>query len=285
MVRKFKLINEKGQQFFMNNLNDYCLLTNPQGLGVSYSTEYEQIENTYVKSKQNSEQCKPNATVNFSSYTNFRKFVDFIKKSENLKLSYKIPFDDGEKEYFRDINIQNITKSEMQQNGIISETITIECLSLWYEKETVVYTIQHQSNEMRWNFKWNSKLVSYNSRRLHYINNGHVDASVEIEIQGRVVKPKFELYVEGKLYQEVTFNTIIDENEKLLYGTKENEFHITRQKVDKTYENLFSLDIIKFENDNIIRLPKNKSCELRLLTESGEIANAQITIFVYYEIV
>ena len=69
-----------------------------------------------------------------------------------------------------------------------------------------------------------------------------------------------------------------------MYGTKENEFYINRQKTDGTIESLFSLDVIDFENDNVIRLPLNKSCEIRLKADN-EVLNAQVTILAYYKAV
>lgn len=105
-----------------------------------------------------------------------------------------------------------------------------------------------------------------------------------VEISGHVVNPKIELYVEGELYQTVSFNTDIAEYEKLLYGTKENDFYISKQKTDGTIESLFNLDIIDFKNDNVIRLPKNKSCEIRL-TADNEILNAKVTILEFYKAV
>ena len=98
------------------------------------------------------------------------------------------------------------------------------------------------------------------------------------------MNPKLELYVEGQLYQTVTFTVEINEYEKLLYGTKENDFYINRQKTDGTLESLFSLDVIDFENDNVIRFPKHKSCELKI-TADNEILNAQVTILAYYKAV
>ena len=129
-----------------------------------------------------------------------------------------------------------------------------------------------------------SRFTDYDSRNLTYINKGHVEAPVLIEMSGHLVNPKVELYIEGELYQTVAFNVEIAEYEKLLYGTKENEFYINRQKTDGTIESLFSLDVIDFENDNIIRLPANKSCELKL-TADNEVLNAQVTILAYYKAV
>lgn len=195
-----------------------------------------------------------------------------------------MPFKEGMKEYYRDVNIQGLSKTQIQTNGIISEPIVFDCLTLWYEENRAIYNTNSEENEIKWDFIWDSKFVDYSIRKLQYVNNGHVEAPILIEIEGPVLNPKIELYVEGELYQTVTFTVNIAEYEKLLYGTKENEFYINRQNTDGTLTSLFSLDVIDFSNDNVIRLPINKSCELRLKAEN-EILNAQITILVYYKIV
>lgn len=155
---------------------------------------------------------------------------------------------------------------------------------MWYEETTKVYTIEPEGTEIRWDFKWDSKFANYDTRRLEYINKGHVEAPIVVEMQGYLLNPKISLYVEGELYQEVKFTIELEEYEKLLYGTKENEFYINKQNTDGTIEDLFNLDVLKdFDKiDEVIRLPKNKSCELRL-TADNEVLNAKVSIFSYYK--
>ena len=284
MPRGFKLINEKGQKFYMNNLNDYCFLENPTGLGVSYSREYDRLENTFVESLKKREQSKPSGKVLFSSYDNYLKFVNYIENSEALKLAYSIPFENGVKEYYRNVNIQGVSKSEMQKDNLLSETIEICCLSLWYEEKTIQINGDSGENNdvIRWDFRWDSRFSSYSSvGSLNFLNNGHVAAPVEIEMSGRIVNPQMELWVEGEKYQEITFSTTIEEFEKLLYGTRENDFHVLKENTDGTRESLLSLDVIDFDNDNVLRFPKNRSCELKFSSDAG-LSNIKITIFVYY---
>lgn len=284
MVREFKLVNEKGQEYSLMNINDYCLLTEPTGLGYSYSTEYERLGNTFIANLRKVEQGQINGIVNFLKYDNYKNFIDFIESSEKLKFSYKIPFEQGVKEYFKDVNIQSVPKSEIQTNGLISEPVVFDCLSLWYEENTVIYTIQPETGEIRWDFRWDSRFIDYDTRSLSYINKGHVEAPVLIEMLGHLVNPKIELYIEGELYQTVAFNVEIAEFEKLLYCTKENEFYMKKQNTDGTIEDLYDLDFIDFYNDNVIRLPLNKSCEIRLKADN-EVLNAQVTILAYYKAV
>lgn len=284
MVREFKLVNEKGQEYSLMDIYNHCLLTDPSGLGYSYSTEYEQLGNTFVTNLRKFEQGQISGTANFLSYDNYKNLVDFIEASESLRFSYKIPFQNGQKEYFKDVQIQSITKTQKQTNGIISETVTFDCLSLWYEENTITYTVEQLENEIRWDFEWDSRFSDYASRTLQYINQGHIEAPVYIEIDGNVVNPVIELYVDGELYQTVEVKTTIAQYEKLIYDTRENQFTIAKQNTDGTLQSLFSLDYINFENDNVIRIPKNKSCEIRL-TADNEVLNAQLTIYPRYKAV
>lgn len=253
-------------------------------MGYSYTTEYEKLGNTFVTNLRKFEQGQISGTANFLSYDNYKNLVDFIEASESLRFSYKIPFQNGTKEYFKDIQIQSITKTQKETNGILSETITFDCFSLWYEENTITYTVEQLENEIRWDFEWDSRFSDYGSRSLQYVNQGHIEAPIYIEIDGNVVNPVIELYVDGELYQTVKVTTTIAQYEKLIYDTRENQFTIAKQNTDGTLQSLFSLDYIDFENDNVIRIPKNKSCEIRL-TADNEVLNAQLTIYPRYKAV
>lgn len=282
MVRGFRLINEKGQEFSMMDIENYCLLTEPSGLGFSYEAEYEQLGNTFIQKARNIQQGQMPAMINFLNYDNYRILIDFIQDSESLKLVYNVPYKEYEKQYYRDLDINLLSKSEIQTNGVMSEEVTLDFLSLWYEEKTLTYNIDSsEENIMRWDFVWDSRFTDYDVSNLNLINEGHVQAPVVIEIDGRIVSPRLELWVEGVKYQTVTIDTTIEEFEKLLYGTKEGDFYIKKQKADGTTEDLFDPDIINPENDNVIRIPNKKSCELRIIADT-EIQKAKITMFVYY---
>ena len=282
MVREFKLINEKGQSYSLMDAENACLLTEPSGLGYSYDTNYEQVGNTFIENLKKIEQGKITGTANFEKYDNYKKIVDIIDDAESLRFSYKIPFASKEKEYFKNVNFKEITKTQKAENGIISETITFECLGLWYEENTIEYTINPIENEIRWDFIWNTTFNDNNSQNLIYQNMGHVPAQITLEMNGAVSNPIIEIYIDDTLYQELRIKTTIAEYEKLIYNSKENEFAIKKIKTDGTEEELFDLDIIDFENDNVIRIPKNKTCEIRLKADNT-VENAKLTIFPQYK--
>lgn len=285
MIRKFRLVNEKGQEFSMMDIENYTLLTDPAGLGYAYVSEYQQIGNTFLESLRQMQQGQINGTCNFLYYDNYKLLVDFIESSESLKFGYKIPYKDGSsKEFFKDVNIQILEKVEKGRNGVLSSAIIFDCLTLWYEEKTTVYTIKPLENEIRWDYRWDSKFTDYDTRNLEYINTGHVEAPVYIEIDGQVVNPVIQLYVEGELYQTIEIKTTIEEYEKLLYDSREGIFSISKQNTDGTILDLFDLDYIDPQNDNVLRLPKNKNCKI-ILTAENEVLNAKITVYSQYKAV
>lgn len=282
MVREFKLVNEKGQEYSLMDIYNHCLLTDPTGLGYSYSTEYEQLGNTFITNLRKLEQGHISGTANFLSYDNYLDLINFIEFSEKLKFAYKVPYKSGIREYFKDVQVQNITKTQKLTNGILSETIDFDCLSLWYEEKTFVHDMKKKEGVISWDFKWDSRFADFSTRSLKYINNGHVEAPILIEIDGPVLNPKIQLFVEGELYQELPFSVEIEQYERLLYSSQEGKFYLNRQKTDGTLEDLFDLDVLDPKNNEIVRMPKNKSCELKLIADD-DILNAKVTIFAYFK--
>lgn len=278
MVREFNLINEKGQKFSLMDIKDYCLLTEITGLGFRYNTEYSRIENTYTRNIKELEQGQPGGIANFSCYDNFDKFVNFILTSEKLKLEYKIPKKNTITKYYRDIEVQSLEKTEIQTNGIISEPIKLSCLSLWYEESNFIYTVEEITDELRWDFEWDSRFTDYENRSVIFENKGHVEAPFLLEMGGYILNPSISIYVNKQKINELKLNTTINEDEKLLYSTKENELFIYKVSNDGTIENLFnSLDL---NNINFFKLPKGVS-EIKLSAEN-EILNAKLTIYAEY---
>lgn len=114
MVREFYIENETGQRFSMMNIEEGCFLSSPTGLGYSYDIQYSQIGNDFLQNIRKLTQGQIGGELIFKKYDNYKKLVDFIESAIFLKLVYKIPFENGFTEFFKDIDISNIDKSEIR---------------------------------------------------------------------------------------------------------------------------------------------------------------------------
>lgn len=279
MVRRFELINENGETFSLMDLDNKCLLIDPDGLGMSYSTSYERVGNSFQENLRQLEQGKISGTAVFSSYKNYKDLIDYLERSEKLRIHYVVP---DVAEYYRDVLINEISKSEIKQNGFMEETITFECISLWYSINEANYIIKANEDEIRWDFKWDSRFISYSMRNLNIVNNGHTEAAIQLTIDGEVVNPEIALSVEGEEVQTIPFTCTINEFEKFMYSSKDGDSYVKKQKTDGTYESLFNLTVLDFDNNNVLKLPKGKSCELSI-TADDDIASATLQVFIYFK--
>jgi len=112
VVREFYIENETGQRFSMMDIEKGCFLSAPTGLGYSYDTQYSQIGNDFIPNIRKLVQGQIAGELVFKNYDNYKNFTDFIESSEKLKFVYKVPFENGFKEYFKDIDISSVDKTE-----------------------------------------------------------------------------------------------------------------------------------------------------------------------------
>lgn len=273
LVRRFSLLNENDDEFSLMDIENAFLLTDPAGLGYGYDAEYQNVANTFVAGLRNIQQGQITGIANFKHYKNYRKFVDFIESANNLKFEYEIPEPDETgnlyyKKYYKDVELQNITKTQKQTNGIFSESVTFNCLSLWYDNVPISAVIDPDDTS------------KYNT----IINTGHVPAPVEIELYAisAVQNVTINVYINDELFQSVPILVNLEKDEKLLYGTRENNFYIKIEHTDGTQEDLFDLDNISFENDNVIRLPINQECRFEIKKTSGR-SNDNILVYLEYK--
>lgn len=281
MVRHFFLENEKGQRFSMMDVEKGCFLSSPSGLGYSYDIEYAQIGDNFLQNIRKLSQGRISGELVFKKYENYKKIIDFIESAESLKFVYKVPYEMGYTEYFKDIDISDIDKSEYGTNGVLVCPITFNAKSLWYEAQEIVYTIDSVTNELRWNFQWNPTFASYDNRNIIFDNKGHTEAPFKLELHGEVINPKITILEDEIEVKQLNLNGLtIAEGETFIYNTKDIEQEIVKIGSSKI-TNLFS-----FLNPNFINFFKLRkgASKIRLEADS-EITSGKLIIYVQYKAV
>ncbi|MCR5186199.1 MAG: phage baseplate protein [Clostridia bacterium] len=262
------------------DIRNYCLLTDPSGLGVEFDLNYEPLGFSFIENANRISQGKITGIANFMHYDNYKELIDFIAFSKELKILYKVPYRRGDKTYYRDVKFKSITKSELDKDGVLKETIVFDLLSLWYEENQTTYVMEPAEDSLIWDFKWDSIFIEFSNRSINFVNNGHIEASIDLVIDGEIENPKIELYVDNKIIQQVEVNTRIEDGEKFHYSSREGKFEIAKV-TDSEIVNLYDLDNINFANDNVIRIPINKSCSIKIEADT-DIESAILKIYTYY---
>lgn len=279
MVREFYLENEIGQRFSLMDIKNGCLLTNPEGLGFSRNLTYEQVADDFVENINKLNQAQISGEINFLNYDNYRKFTDFILRANALKLIYIMPTsEDQQEEYFKNIKISELTKTEIKQNGIMTESIIMDSLGLWNKRSDIIYNVSSQGNEVRWDFRFPSKFISYSLRQIIYSNDGHKEASFLLELPGYVINPSLTIMKDGEEIGTIEIENTIDSDETLYYCTKPSDMYIYKIDENNVKTNLFST--LNINNKNFFQLPQGTS-EI-ILSADNEITKAKLTIYQEY---
>ena len=166
-------------------------------------------------------------------------------------------------------------------DGILRVPATFNCKSLWYEAKEVVYTIDSTSNEIRWDFNWDSIFTEYDNRNIIFENKGHTEAPFKLELKGEVINPIITILEEEEEVKILNLTgLIIEEGETFIYSTKDTEQQILKVK-DSIETNLFD-----FLNPNFINFFKlRKGVSKIRLEASNEIISGKLTIYVQYKAV
>ena len=280
MVRQFNLINENNEKFSLMDIQNNCLLTDPSGLGLLYTTSYERLGSTFVENLRRIEQNRIAGIVNFLNYENYNKFANYVTKSKSLKLEYIIDLGTPQT-FYREISLRELTKTEIQTNGVMSESITIECLSLWYQEDETDYSFGDQ--DIIWDFYWDPIFGDYKSRSIIVDNDGQIDATFKVTIANYVRYPKIEVLVNGEVVNSLQFPFILQDGERIEYSSKQNDTYIRKIGTDGTITNLFNSSYIDINNTNIFTLPMGES--VLNVSAENDIITGNVSIFKRYKVV
>ena len=170
-VRQFSLINDKGQEFSLMDIQNYCFLSSPSGLGVAFDREYEQMGNTFVESINRVSQGKIPGTLCFKNYDNYLKLSNFILNSKKLLYNYIIPFESGKRTFYKDVKLLSLSKAELDNKyGVLVSQVNFDCLTLWYENIIIEELTDDSEDAMVWDFKWDPYFVEYSNREVDLVN-------------------------------------------------------------------------------------------------------------------
>jgi len=282
MVRLFYLENEKKELFDLNNLKEYCFLTDPKNLGLSFQNDLELLGNTFIIKNSEIIASSFDAVLNFASYDNYNKFVNFVMESESLKLKYVVPFKNHKKTYYRECRIKILTKSEKNKTKLLSENIVLDFVGLWYLDNTNIFDMAHDEDEMRWDFIWDSRTIDYGAKVIHYTNKGHTPAMFKIELNDSLI----ELTITIKNSKEEDILTLdfseldINTGDKFMYSNLDNDLYIQLIKADEEIINLFNeenIDITK----NIFPKLERDTYEISINVKN-EVTSGYVSIYEFY---
>lgn len=258
MVRQFMMQNDYGEMFDLMDVEKGCIFAEPQGLGISYNIEFYKIGTVYIKNNKELVQSSISGKLYFKNYKKYQDLREYIKRSNNIRLVYKIPIEDTYDEYYKEIIIQEITKTELSTNKFLISDINMKGLSNWRKEEKIIQLNKLiNGRRIKWNFRWNSKFGAERNKYL-YNNTSNLDASFVIELAGELINPIIEIRDDqDNIINKVKYVGSVAANERLIYSTVDNDLCFKKIN-DEAEINLFQTLDLNGLNFNKLKKGINK---------------------------
>lgn len=134
MYRKFWLINSLGNRYDLSERDSSAFFYSPSGLGFRRDYKTEQVGASELVTSQSFSLTDITGTILFhkgstgDKYQAYQDFIQFIKYKP-LELHYKTPNDIND--YFCDVLITDVTKTEETPQSVLEAGITFHRLSEW----------------------------------------------------------------------------------------------------------------------------------------------------------
>lgn len=287
-MRKFYLENEAGQRLSLNGENG-IVLSNPAGLGMTMSSNFADIHNGFFR--EVSKDSEPQSTVTCdlvftgkNTYADYRVFMDWCGGSTALHLIYK-PY--GNTEFYRDVYINYLTKTELTDTRWLSVPASFACLSPWYRAAPTSMAMSTELGYvLKYPFSYSKELIysssSVGSMAADIPAGGHIPAAFELSYKGAVINPKITLMgsATNAIYGICALNATLGENDTFTVSTLYGKCRVEVKGAEGIAKD--ALNDVDLSHDPFPRIPVNEDCVLLMSADSGITGYATVRVYYYY---
>lgn len=285
MIRKFYLENEYKQRLDLQDMENAGLAIQPSGLGYDADATYIRVGSHFVTDSFFDRQAMPAFRIIFRpdiGYINYHKVIQFILSAKSLTLVYIPPMGTG-MEYYRDIDVTSMSKTEIEADNILPMDITLPCKTPYYTQNNKRFEVKAIEGEKRYDYKYPYRYNEYSTLGFTITNDGHEPAAFEFVINGYTEYPLARLLdADGNTLQELKFPLIVQEGEYLLYRSLDVARVVELHKADGTVENL--INMLDIYNENWLKSPIGTT-RMVLTSDTGVMNTIGATVYAFYKVV
>lgn len=232
-MRKFYLHTyDKTRTYDLNALS--TLATAPTGLGNNFSLSYKESEKGKHLTNVKPDFEPITLTVYFNTdgtngYSNYKNLLSFLAECGTSLFLFE--YDDGVTDKYCDVVLQTAPKSEINEDGLFVETITLARQTYWYERVEDSFSLKSTADEdtrFPLHFPIGFRGHVFKSRQ-RVQNKFFLDAPVTIRISGQIAENIY-LFIEtlgGKKIAEISLSTNNKEGTEILIEPTTKKITVT----------------------------------------------------------
>lgn len=249
-VRQFKLINQNGAEFGLNQPG-VAYLYDPAGLGWGYETAYVDVGDAYIPTETKYNHPAPSGMILFGGYSDYDTFLAFIQVG-GLTLAYK-PLQTW---LYLDVSI-TIGKTEINhETGRLHCDVAFSGLSYWYKADQV-YT------------------AASGTAVLGALN---MPSYCKISIEGPAVNPSWTLLDnDGNQVASGKVNITVASGETLVVNSRPRLMDIA--VYDSSDARTSAYADSDFSTERFIQIPAGSACSMTFADDGGSMGSCTVEVY------
>ena len=219
-----------------------------------------------------------------NAYADYRSFVDWCNGSESLHLIY-MPY--GTTEFYRDVQITYLTKTELTDTRWLTVPASFACLSPWYRAAPTSMAMSTESGYvLKYPYSYSKELIysssSAGSMAADIPAGGHIPAAFELTYKGAIINPKISLVGSSSniTYGICALNTTLTDNESFTVSTFYGKCRV--EITDASGNTTDALNDVDLAYEPFPRIPVNEDCVLLMSADSDIGGRATVRVYYYY---
>lgn len=274
-MRKFKLINARGEEFDL--MRKDAFFSSPAGLGIAKDYDFMRTGSAFSPTELFNSQKNVNGEIVFKSYEIYKEFTLFVAYTP-LKLAY-MPLNEWA---YLDGYITGLEKTEItvKEQRLICPMEFIGT-SMWYILRGAKRTSQPAINAKLYNYQYDYEYADELNGVLRILNNSSEDAPATISIFGPIEDPTWTLAVNNKTTMSGAMSGTIADGNKLVIVSRDGELEIAEYVVSTNTFVANRYQDCDFSRENFIYAPPGQST--LIIGGIGSVINAWVEVTEIHE--
>ena len=279
-MRRFYFQNSIGERV---DLQGNLFMHSPKGLGRSSKNEYASARSGFfanVDSEPEQMSFAGEIAILKDCYSAYQTLVNWLFAGLDVSIVYK----PENIEYFADITIESLEKSEKSNGGILVIPISLKGRTPWYRALPKLLSLAPDDSSgcvLPYYLPYYLSAGGLENSA-DILAGGHTEASLYTELYGPVTSPHITLKnnADGEIIGQVTLSRTISDGETLVLSSVESETGIWVKSSSGALTDL--IDEIDIAENPFFRVPQNTACTLTVTAASEIETEAQIKVYEYY---
>lgn len=287
-IRKLYFRNAAGQRWGLNGEYGACA-SDLSGFGLALSPVFADLNRGFFVPV--SDEAEPQNSLAFTvtftrtPYATYQQLVDWLAAAGTITIVYNPT---GRQEYFRNVTVNFLQKSELTQVGWLEIPCSFLCSTPWYLPSPTTLNLEAGGTDesKRYDYVYSEDLRYGNDSSATLSGTiagaGHTPGSIELTYYGAIVNPRIRLVgnITGRTYGLCSVAVTLLPSDQLRLSTRYEESYVKRISAGGQETDL--LDVLDLSTTPFFHIPVDEPCTLSVEADAAFSGSAELTIYYYY---